>query len=96
MASRVFIAAMLLAAALSIGDAVAAIETAPEPRAAVNLDRFMGRWNEIYRTPNKRQNACASAYQVWARQKEALKVVQRSSLVLAHFQHVSDQLFRNI
>ncbi len=73
---RALIATMLLAVTLSLGAASAAIAGAPEPRAAVDLDRLMGRWNEIYRTPNKRQNACVTAYQVWSRQKEAFTVVQ--------------------
>jgi len=42
-------------------------ETAPEPRRSVDIDRFMGRWYEIVRTPNNRQKNCHAAHQVWTR-----------------------------
>ena len=45
----------------------AALAQAPEPRATVDLDRFMGRWYEILRTPNDHQRDCWAASQVWAR-----------------------------
>ncbi|MES2817130.1 MAG: lipocalin family protein, partial [Pseudomonadota bacterium] len=45
----------------------AAFAQAPEPRATVDLDRFMGRWYEILRTPNDHQRDCWAANQVWAR-----------------------------
>ena len=44
-----------------------AFAEAPEPRSHVDLDRFMGRWHEILRTPNDHQRNCWAASQVWAR-----------------------------
>jgi apolipoprotein D and lipocalin family protein len=44
-----------------------AFAEAPEPRSHVDLDRFMGRWYEILRTPNDHQRNCWAASQVWAR-----------------------------
>ena len=46
--------------------ATAALANAPEPRKPVDLDRFMGRWYEILRTPNDAQKNCYAAYQVWS------------------------------
>lgn len=40
---------------------------APEPRNPIDLDRFMGRWYEILRTPNANQRNCYAAQQVWSR-----------------------------
>lgn len=37
-----------------------------EPRRPLDLDRFMGRWYEILRTPNGNEHGCVSAYQDWA------------------------------
>ena len=45
-------------------------ETAPEPKRAIDVDRFMGRWYEIVRTPNNRQKNCHAAHQVWARKPD--------------------------
>jgi apolipoprotein D and lipocalin family protein len=39
---------------------------APEPRKALDLDRFMGRWYEILRTPNGNERNCFGAYQDWS------------------------------
>ena len=44
-----------------------AFAEAPAPRSHVDLDRFMGRWYEILRTPNDHQRNCFAASQVWAR-----------------------------
>ena len=57
----------VLAIALLAGSAGTALAQAPEPRATINLDRFMGRWYEIARTPNDRQSDCWAANQVWSR-----------------------------
>ena len=59
----------LLAAVLAttLMTAPAHAETAPQPRRAVDIDRFMGRWYEIVRTPNNRQKNCHAAHQVWSR-----------------------------
>ena len=43
---------------------------APEPRRTLDLDRFMGRWHEIVRTPNNHQRDCWAASQVWSRAGE--------------------------
>ena len=46
-----------------------ALAAAPEPRKPIDLDRFMGRWFEILRTPNGAQANCHAAYQVWSQPK---------------------------
>lgn len=46
---------------------VASAQSAPEPRATINVDRFMGRWYEIARTPNNHQGNCWAASQNWSR-----------------------------
>lgn len=56
-----------LAALVLAGSAVVANAEAPEPRAVINVDRFMGRWYEIARTPNDHQKNCWAASQVWSR-----------------------------
>ena len=45
----------------------AATADAPEPRRTLDLDRFMGRWHEIMRTPNDHQRDCWAGSQVWSR-----------------------------
>lgn len=55
----------LTAALLVVATAAAA--DAPEPRRVIDLDRFMGRWHEILRTPNDHQRDCWAASQVWSR-----------------------------
>lgn len=44
-------------AALALSATMAAAE-APAPRQPVDLDRFLGRWYEIARTPNANQPTC--------------------------------------
>ena len=44
--------AAFLATALLLMVATTAAADAPEPRRSIDLDRFMGRWHEILRTPN--------------------------------------------
>jgi apolipoprotein D and lipocalin family protein len=39
-------------------------------------ERIMGRWYEILRTPNKLQNDCFAAYQVWSKKGEAYSIQQ--------------------
>jgi len=58
---------LLLAAILLIGWPGLAAAQAPEPRRTLDLDRFMGRWHEILRTPNDHQRDCWAGAQVWAR-----------------------------
>ena len=55
----------VLAFVLLAGSAASA--AAPEPTKPVDLDRFMGRWYEILRTPNSNQKNCGAAYQDWSR-----------------------------
>jgi len=57
---------ILLGAALA-GPAQA---RAPEPREPIAIDRFMGRWYEILRTPNRHQSDCFGASQVWSQTEE--------------------------
>jgi apolipoprotein D and lipocalin family protein len=38
-----------------------------EPRKPIDLDRFMGRWYEILRTPNMAQKNCYAASQLWSK-----------------------------
>lgn len=52
----------LAAAALCGGVARA---DAPEPTRTLDLEKFMGRWYEIMRTPNITQRNCFAAYQMW-------------------------------
>jgi apolipoprotein D and lipocalin family protein len=56
-------AAALLALTVLAGAARAEVV---EPRRSLDLDRFMGRWYEILRTPNGNERSCVSAYQDWA------------------------------
>lgn len=53
--------------ALAVMLAGPAFAKAPEPKKPVEIDRLMGRWYEILRTPNAMQKNCYGAYQVWAR-----------------------------
>lgn len=57
----------LLAILLLAGSAATAHAQAPEPRVTIDVDRFMGRWYEIARTPNDHQRNCWAASQVWSR-----------------------------
>ena len=66
-----------VALALLAGSAGAALAQAPEPRATINVDRFMGRWYEIARLPNAGQRDCQAAYsQFTAAGSGAFKVSQ--------------------
>lgn len=60
MPPRVLVLALLLV--LTPGLAMAA----PEPTKAVDMNRLMGRWHEILRTPNDHQRNCWAASQVWS------------------------------
>lgn len=57
-------ASLLAVVALTVATPAAA--EAPEPRRPVDMDRFVGRWHEILRTPNAAQRDCHAASQVWA------------------------------
>lgn len=61
--------AILFSAALA-APAAAAAQSAPEPSKVIDLDRFMGRWHEVLRTPNGAQRNCFAAYQVWSRRDD--------------------------
>lgn len=56
--------AVLVIAALALAGAARA--EAPEPRRPLDLDRFMGRWYEILRTPNGNERNCYAVYQDWS------------------------------
>lgn len=49
-----------------------------EPRRAIDLDRFMGRWYEILRTPNDHQRNCWAASQVWSRRDDGRFTIRQS------------------
>jgi apolipoprotein D and lipocalin family protein len=57
----------LLALAVISALALPASAAAPEPVKPLDVNRFMGRWYEILRTPNDRQKNCYAAYQVWSK-----------------------------
>lgn len=59
-----------LALAFAAVLAVPAHAAPPEPQKTLDLDRFMGRWHEILRTPNAAQRDCFAASQVWSRKGE--------------------------
>lgn len=60
------IAAVLTALALPS----LALAGAPEPRRPIDIDRFMGRWYEIVRTPNDGQKNCHAASQIWSQRPD--------------------------
>jgi apolipoprotein D and lipocalin family protein len=66
MMSKMFPA--LAACAVLMGASVA--QATPEPRRSLDLDRFMGRWHEILRTPNLAQRDCWAASQVWSKKDD--------------------------
>lgn len=66
----------LLAAGLCLSLALPASAAAPEPVKPLDLNRFMGRWYEILRTPNDRQKNCFGAWQVWSRKGERFQIAQ--------------------
>ncbi len=47
-----------------------ALAAAPEPRKPIEIDRFMGRWYEIVRTPNDGQKNCHAASQLWSQRPD--------------------------
>ena len=71
MTSRILLCALLLAAGL----AGAADAAAPKPKKPIDIDRFLGRWHEIVRTPNDRQKGCHAAFGDWTRQRNGKIVV---------------------
>lgn len=50
----------------------------PEPRRPLDLDRFMGRWYEILRTPNNHQRDCWAANQVWSRRADGRFTIRQT------------------
>lgn len=50
-----------LAATVLIFSAPSAFASAPDPRKPIDLSRYIGRWYEIARTPNKLQRDCIDA-----------------------------------
>jgi len=57
----------IVAILMLTGSGNAALAQAPEPRVTLDVDRFMGRWHEIARSPNDHQRNCWAASQVWSR-----------------------------
>lgn len=55
-----------LSLALATVLAAAAHAGAPEPTKPVDLHRFMGRWYEILRTPNRHERDCFAPYEDWS------------------------------
>lgn len=51
---------------------------APEPVRPVDLERFMGRWYEILRTPNNHQRDCWAASQVWSRREDGRFTIRQT------------------
>jgi apolipoprotein D and lipocalin family protein len=59
---------LLAAAAIGAGLAAgAALAAAPQPKKPVAIDRFLGRWYEIARTPNVNQKNCWAPTMTWTR-----------------------------
>lgn len=67
---------LFIAAVLGLTLALPASAAAPEPVKPLDLDRFMGRWYEILRTPNDRQKDCHAAWQVWSRKGKGFRISQ--------------------
>lgn len=59
--------AALTAVVAAIAAPLTASAAAPEPKKPMEVDRFMGRWYEILRTPNDMQKNCFAADEVWSR-----------------------------
>jgi len=53
--------------ALFLALPVLAFAGATEPKKAIDLDRFMGRWYELMRIPNMAERNCHAAHQDWSR-----------------------------
>jgi apolipoprotein D and lipocalin family protein len=49
---------------------------APPPQKSVDMDRALGRWYEILRTPNSHQQNCFGAYQDWSRKGAGFAIRQ--------------------
>ncbi len=62
--------------ALVFAFAGAASASAPDPRKSVEIDRYLGRWYEIARTPNKLQKDCIDATADYVQQNGRILVVQ--------------------
>jgi len=70
--ARAFVAALALLSA-----AVPAEAAAPQPRKPLELERLLGRWYEIARTPNPNQRDCQGATSDWIRKgPDRFEVVQ--------------------
>jgi len=56
----------VLALAAGLALAAPSFAAAPAPKKPVDIQRFMGRWHEIARTPNANQKGCTKATMDWA------------------------------
>ena len=73
------LAAAVFAAALCVGQAVAATPPGPAPEPTKSVDRrlYSGRWYEIARLPNKLQKDCQAPTSDWSKQQDgAYSLVQ--------------------
>ena len=67
----------VLAVLVALAMAGAARAQAPEPRRSLDLDRFMGRWYEILRTPNINERNCYAVYQDWSAQDDGRLLIRQ-------------------
>ena len=57
----------VLGLGLAVATAAHASPTSPEPRKPIDPNRYLGRWYEIARIPNKLQENCQGATSDWTR-----------------------------
>jgi len=57
----------MLGLALVVATAAQAAPTSPEPRKPIDPNRYLGRWYEIARIPNKLQENCQGATSDWTK-----------------------------
>jgi apolipoprotein D and lipocalin family protein len=67
--------------ALALAAPVAATAAAPEPRRAVDLSSYSGRWHEIARIPNRFQRNCAAPSVDYTIEGTRVRAVQRCTPV---------------
>lgn len=76
--ARGFLAAALLASALTLAPAHAA---APQPAHRVDPSNYTGRWYEIARIPNRFQRNCAAPFVDYSLDGQKVRAVQQCSAV---------------
>ena len=70
---RIVVSLMLGLAAATASNAAS---LPPQPCKTLDTSRFVGRWYEVARMPNKIQSDCANSLADWAHDGSAFKVVQ--------------------